>query len=236
MDIMKDLNELDIDLNLPLEDKKLDGTRRQYIRYENDDYVFTLNKMFKPKIKCFGISNRTEDNKHILFLDYDRIYKKVMLKDLRNLIGKFPRQFDNFYIARTEPEAQVKTGETIGSYHVINLVKHSKADINKFVSRCNVDPYFIELPEKTAHKCHVLRFSEKEWEENGKTVKERPQFLQAYPEETLFSGQECSLAHYKLFKDKWGIDTISLLHKFDNLTMLELHKYSTPKGEPNGKK
>lgn len=233
MDFFHDLRDLEIDIgSLKPKFKKLEGTRF-IIQYENPEYVFTLSKTLKPKITTYGVTNRCEDGKFILFLDYDKIYKRLLFKNLDNLLKKFPKLFDNFYIACTDEEELLDNGEIKGSYHVVNFVKHFKADVEKFMQYCDVDPHFIKIPQKTAHKCHVLRYSEKIWTVDEKIVKQRPKFLQIYPENLIFSGLECSLAHYLFFSREWlnfkNYINAKCYHKFDKFTKIELHKYATPK-------
>lgn len=226
-DILKRL-EIDPD-DIYLKFKSLEGTRH-IIQYENPDYVFTLSKTFKPKIECFGVTNRCADGKFVLFLDYDKIYKSLIYKNLNNLLKKFPKSLGNFYIATTEPEEVLEDGERKGSYHVVNFVKQFKYQIGEFLKYCDVDPFFLKIPEKTAHKCHVLRISEKYWKVNGTIIKERPKFLETYPKKVIKLDREESYAHYKFFKEHWRIEDPIVVHKFDNLTQIGIHHYSTPKG------
>lgn len=232
MDIPQAIDKLGIGSDLKLKFKSLKGTRH-IIQYEHPEYVFTLSKTFKPKIKTFGVTNRCADGKFILFLDYDKIYKSIIYKNLDNLMKRFPSYFDNFYIAGTDKEELQANGDVKGSYHVINFVKHKKKDIEEFLDYCDIDPYFIKMPTKTAHKCNVLRFSEKVFTLKEKIIKERPKFLEIYPKSTYFSNRPCSLAHYMFFANEWDnykeYMNAECYHEFDKLGKIELHKYSTPK-------
>jgi hypothetical protein len=227
----KDLGELQVNARLLQPKFKLLIGTRQIIQYETPDYVFTLSKTLKPKIVAHGVTNRCADGLFVLFLEYDRIYKEIVYKNLDNLINRFPDQFDNFYIAKTDPETDAN-GKIKGSYHVVNFVKHWKSDIEAYVELCDVDPNFKAIPRKTAHKCHVLRLSEKTWKLNGKTVKSAPEFLEVYPKELLKSNLACSKPHYWFFRKHWIFNDIyHAYHKYDEETKLELHKYATPKKE-----
>jgi len=226
--IKEDLDKLKIkEKDLVPKYSSFQGTRH-IIQYEGPGYIFTLSKTFKPEISCRGISNRCEDGSFIFFADYDKVYKSVMIKNLSNLLKRFPGELDTFYIAATAPEEILEDGKIKGSYHVVNFVKHRKSKIAEFLEYCDVDPFFIEIPEKTAHKCHVLRYSEKISMVNNKIIKERPEFIQVYPIWPSQTGKECSLPHFRLFEKIWGIP-FSAGHKFDNATTLERHLYSTPK-------
>jgi len=224
----EDLKKLGVDYStLTSVYEQFEGTRH-IIQYANDEYSFSLSKTFKPVVRCFGITNRCEDGKFIFFADYDKIYKKIMLQNLDNLLKRFPNCFDNFYIVRTGEEEVTEAGDVVGSYHVINFVKHTKDLINLFLQSCDVDEHFKEIPQKTAHKTHVLRISNKFYEVDGKTIKEEPKFLHVYPSHKfVLSGRECSNAHYKLFQALWGNPT-KISHKFDDYKKIEFHKYLTP--------
>ncbi len=230
--IQKDIEKrLRIDpRDIHLKFKSLEGTRH-IIQYENPEYVFTLSKTFKPKIKAYGVTNRCEDGKFVLFLEYDKVYKSLVYKNLKNLIKTFPDKFNNFYIARTEPEEHLEDGNIKGSYHVVNFNKHYKYQIERMIRLCDVDPFFKKIPQKTTHKCHVLRFSEKYWKIDGRVAKQKPEFIETYPFKEMIKSQgQASYAHYWLFRKEWNIiDPFYTYHKFDGLKALELHRYSTPK-------
>ncbi len=233
MDIAKDLQKLGIERDrLTPKFKSFEGTRH-IIQYDSPEYVFTLSKTFKPKITGFGITNRCEDGKFVLFLEYDNIYKDLMYKNLANLIKIFPKSFNNFYIAKTSLEGTLGDGKIKGSYHVVNFSKHYKYEIEEYLKLCDVDPYFIEIPKKTAHKCHVLRISKKYWKVNGQEQKQAPEFIETYPfKQNLKNKRESSHAHYRMFWKHWKIiDPFFAYHNFDESKKVELHKYSTPKVE-----
>ena len=67
----------------------LDGTR-PYIQAEAANYTVSLAKTYKPDIETIGITNRCEDGLFILFADYDKIYKKIVYKNLDNLLKDCP--------------------------------------------------------------------------------------------------------------------------------------------------
>ena len=231
MNFQKDLKELKIGKDLHQTFKHLKGYRHT-IQYETPDYVFSLSKTFKPKIECFGITNRCSDGKYILFLDYDKTYKDIMLNDLNVLQKVFPKTLSNFYIATTEPETKQKNKKTKGSYHVVNFAKMFKYQVMGAIKYCNVDPLFAKFPETTAHKCHVLRTSEKFWKTDSEIVKEKPTFLEKYPERTINPRIELSNPHYRFFQRHWNIQEPFKRQpmKFDDLKDIEIHKYSTYKG------
>ena len=230
MNFQKDLKELNIGKGLHQQYKSLKGTRH-IIQYSHPEYVFTLSKTFKPKIECYGITNRCSDGKFILFLDYDKVYKDIVLKDLDVLLKRFPATFSNFYIATTEPETILKKGKIKGSYHVVNFAKLFKYQVTEAIKYCNVDPFFAAIPEKTAHKCHVLRTSEKFWKIDGEIAKEKPTFLTKYPSKAINPRLILSNPHYRFFEKQWEIKEPFYKQpmKFDGLVNIEIHKYSTPK-------
>ncbi len=234
MNIQKDLKELQITVSdLKPKFQQLNGTRL-IIQYDNPNYVFTLSKTFKPTITAFGITNRCADGKFVLFLEYDNVYKELIYKNLKNLLGLYPDSLDNFYIAKTSEETTDKNGQTKGNYHIVNFAKLYHYQTEEMLKICDVDPNFLKIPYKTAHKTHVLRISEKFWHIGNKIIKEKPKFIETYPYHQIFSTKESSFAHYKLFCREWQIND-PFAHKFDNLTKIELHNYSTPSKKSDDK-
>lgn len=235
--ILEDIKKLDVDYStLKKVFEQFEGTR-QIIQYANKKYTFSLAKTIKPVVRCFGVTNRCDDGQFIFFADYDKIYKSLMLQNLDLLLKKFPNKFDNFYIVQTGAEETTKNGDIVGSYHVINFVKNSKSFIKKCVDDLtDCDECFKEIPKKTAHKTHVLRFSKKYYEVDGSIIKEEPKFLHIYPKDKFhITGKECSKPHYLLFQNMWGNPT-QISHCFDDLHGSEYHSYLTPNKEDDRKR
>lgn len=227
----QDLIKLNLDFaGLKCRARNFEGTRH-FFQYENDDYSFSVSKIFKPKISCYGVTNRCEDGKFVLFLDYDKIYKDIVFQNLNNLLVRFPNTFSNFFIATSgEPEEILSDGNLKCSYHVVCLSKFFMPEIVSFLQVCDVDPHFIEIPKKTAHKCHVLRVSEKVWRVSGQEVKRKPKFLGIYPKTFLEGRGKISYAHYSVFLKEWGlVDPFWNKRTFDSFKQAEIHSYSTAK-------
>lgn len=235
---LKDIENLGINpKKLKKLNEKIDKINK-IIQYETEAYIFTLSKRLKPKVKCYGVSNRCEDGQFILFLDFDSIYKDIMYKNLDLLLKKYPNLLDVFYIARTSEEKHLKNGKIIGSYHAINFIKHTKNQINEFLNQSDVDPEYIKSFNTTAHKSNVLRLTNKYYALDGRIIKEAPVFMQTYPKiplpknkRIIISNKQCSIAHYKIFSHEWGINPL-LPHNFDKSHIIELHEYLTIKGTP----
>jgi hypothetical protein len=209
--------------------RRLSGNNK-LIQAENDNYTVTLSKKLIPLIETIGVTNRCNDGLFVLFADYDKVYRELVYKNIKNLLTLFPGQLSNFFIACTEPETKDNYGQTIGSYHVINLAKGFKSEIKNYLKYMDVDKHYKSIPLKTPHKCHVLRITKKVWRENNKTLKEKPFFLEMFPNEFVETGREQSTAHYSIFSKEWKFkDLYFSQRQWDNQKNIELQKYSTPK-------
>ena len=203
---------------------QLTGTRH-IIQFETPDYSFSMSKTFKPDILAYGVTNRCADGFFVFFAEYDGIYKDLVYKNLRALLKKYPNEFTNFYIAKTE-ETKLKNGKYKGNYHVVSFSKHFKHEIKEYLDLMDVDNYFRVIPEKTAHKTQVLRLSEKYFVKGKKIAKQEPKFTDIFPKQQINACKTISEPHYKLFKKHWGFKDKFKLN-LDGEKKIELHKFKT---------
>jgi hypothetical protein len=64
----------------------------------------------EPRSVCYGITNKTLDGLYILFADYDEVYFHVILKELDDLIKKYPADLCNFAIFESTESKLTKQG------------------------------------------------------------------------------------------------------------------------------
>lgn len=211
---------------LNLEFKKLDGTR-QVIQYKQKDYVLRIAKLMNPELFCYGITNRTEDMQYIFFADYDDIYYDLLIKNLKNLLKKFPDKFTNFFIIQSGEEQEIN-GSIVGSYHAINFAKTTKEEIQKYLKLCDVDNDFIDIATKTEHKTQVLRISPKFYKSSGLIFKPAPKFKAMFPEKIINNKTKNSNAHYYVYHTLIADFPKITTYDFDDYGMCEFHHYQTP--------
>jgi hypothetical protein len=198
----------------------------------------------KPKTTCTGILNRCEDGSFILFIDYDKTYFHILVKELENLKKRFPDKLTSFAIFETTNSIETKNG-ILGNYHVVSFAKVSFEDVNDMLRWTTADEDFKKLPLNTPYKAWTLRVSPKfDWEKQycsqtgeylGKcdVIKDAPTFIGWSQLEDTFSG-EISQAHLKFYKyhiskkrDTKLYDDVLEYWKNDGSSRIELKQYDS---------
>lgn len=191
----------------------------------------------KPVSTCFGITNKTSDGQYVLFADYDDVNFSVVIKDLDNLIKRFPNEFCNFIILESSESKFTSLG-TFGSYHVINFIKRPYQKMREYLSYLAVDDDFFKLPTKTSYRCNTLRVSPKFDFETQNIIKDKPRFICLYPSDELISPKKDSLissAHLKFYQKSCPHNLFKLFNVHykkieDNLSKIQLKKYNSLRG------
>lgn len=119
------------------------------INLKNKVLFFDLNIRDKRQIETFGYTNRCEDGRYIIFLDYDRIELKWIEGELKFLQDTF--QLSDFYIFKSgEDNYHAICFDKVALYKYLNILKNSTVDIN-----------YINVPLHFGKKIWVLRMSDK---------------------------------------------------------------------------
>lgn len=180
---------------------KIDKNRNIIIKHslkKNETYKISEGKNFKGVTiyratqLCMGYSSRTEDNFHILLLDYDNANKQVVIDEIRAIQERF--SLSPAYLLTTKEKSD--SGAIIGNYHFVILNKYCSRDAFEIMGYLGIDENFRDSPIRKASKSWVLRLGSKKG--SGK-----PKFLEIIGNENL--DREISTAHKKLlskfFKD-----------------------------------
>lgn len=166
-----------------------------------------------PKYRVYGITNRTEDNKHILFLDYDNVENSLVYNDIQMLQDEYRL---GTCIIRLSSRRYVKSNKVqVGSYHVIFFSKLPFGTMLKILNATHCDANFKKASFQQRTK--VLRLSQK----GDKT---RPSFYNVI---TARTNLICSKAHIELFEKIDGISIIKYFKALDNSKEVELINYLT---------
>ena len=96
-----------------------------------------------------GVTNATEDNMGVLFIDYDNCDYEVVLEDLNFLARRF--KLPPSYVFMTKKN----------NYHVINLKKFPNGDIPKLLRWTRCDHNYVNSPSLHLYRSYVLRLSSK---------------------------------------------------------------------------
>ncbi len=225
---------LEFDLKPVLEESKVKKKKKtfsisriaKYGRWKVVLNVFGRNFQFAtmryPNVLTFGITNETEDNFYVPFIDYDHTFYQKVLKDvkrLQNVLG-----LGTAYIFSSSPELEEKTIDgVVGNYHVIMLDKLTYQDHVKMLGLTCCDYPFRRI--KAAHKSWVLRIYPKILRKNGRMIKGYPmlkEIVRVSPEGKRVK----SLVHYTFLRKFYRIPVSKV--KFDRyVNDLEIISYTT---------
>jgi hypothetical protein len=105
-----------------------------------DNYLLdcSMVKRQKPSTFTLGLTNRTEDNYFVPFLDYDKVEEQVIYDDIDFL----QKNFDlgtALVIVSSDREQEMPSGRIIGNYHIIFFTKLTFPECREVIdlSRCD---------------------------------------------------------------------------------------------------
>jgi len=104
----------------------------------------------KNKHYVVGYTNRCDDGKYVLFLDYDNIELSWLLTELNHLIRKY--SLGDIYVFESSPR----------SFHVICLDKFRREEFLRIAKDTSVDERYIYVPLKYGKGVWTLRLTEKD--------------------------------------------------------------------------
>lgn len=166
--------------------------------------------------RALGWHSICEDNRHVIFLDYDDIWRTRMVQDLECLIQEF--ELSGFYVFATNKEEKIGlpgAEQIVGSYHAVCLDKFTPYEITKIIRSSHADRSFKRRAVFNTARCWTLRTHE--------DYREKPRFLFAV--ESPFRKHQQSSAHAEYMKEHHGI-RVKLTNP-DGLSCIWLEEYST---------
>lgn len=170
------------------------------------NYSVVLNAVKIPDMPTGGWSNRCEDFKFVIFLDFDNTLWWQVKTQLEFLMERF--NLSPFYVFETESKLDVNK-EEYGSYNCVSLTKVRFFETFNIQNETTCDIAHKNLPKIYRFKSAILRNLPK-----GK--KGRPKFKCIIGDINKIYNQPISSAH------------LDFLHKaYDNIPKI---KYSNPDG------
>lgn len=173
--------------------------------------IVVLTKI--PKYSVYGITNRTDDNNYLLFLDYDNVEDTIVYQDIKMLQSKFNL---GTCIIRLSNKRYIKSNKAfVASFHVIFFSKlpfKSMLEIMKY-TRC--DENFKKA--NFQQRCKVLRLSQK-------GAKVSPVFYQLIKAK---SNYKCSKEHAQLFEQLDNTQITKYVNNLEYKGDIELINYIT---------
>jgi hypothetical protein len=186
--------------------KKLGKIAENKSSINNLDYSVVINGVKTPDMETGGWSNRCEDFKFVLFLDFDNTLWWQVKTQLEFLIERF--NLSPFYVFETESKIDCN-GEEYGSYNCMTLTKNNFYKIFEMQSETTCDQAHRNLPMVYRFRCSILR-------NKPKGNKPAPKFKCIVGDIKKVYNQDISSAH---------LDFLYLLDK--NIPKI---KYSNPDG------
>ena len=181
--------------------------------------IFQLRYFKVPSLPIKGYTSRTEDGKHVLFLDYDLVSPEIVKLDIETLMKE--HNISHAYIFTTHEEED-KLG-LCGNYHVICLEKFYFTEILDMMGKTHCDSLHRNLAKRTRYRSWVLRFT-------GKGNRGKPRFIKLIINyDHLIPTREISSAHNNLIQLLSNADLLPYTKNFDKKTIATLTYYNTLK-------
>lgn len=165
----------------------------------------SLTILKKPQI-VKGISNETEDNKGVIFLDYDNVDLRIVEEDFNFIQKKF----------RLTPGYLFKTKDN--NYHVICLTKTLHSKVTQILNSTRCDENYKSMPLRNYHRSYVLRISNK----NGS---KKPKFIEIIGKRQNFD-KEISNAHLNFINKMYKVPSLTY-YNMDKYKLIRRHTYET---------
>jgi len=123
----------------------------------NRSFSFIVTK--EPTADIVGITSRTPDMRHVLFLDYDFVERWIVEEELQLLQDKWG--LPPFYLWSTSEEKSEVSDLPFGNYMAINVIKLPVKKIAEIQQETHCDSRYKRMWALSRYKSWVLRMSEK---------------------------------------------------------------------------
>lgn len=183
---------------------------KETYKINDREKVWSLT-IYKSPQRVRGATSLCQDNKHVLFIDWDDTCKWIVENELKELA----KDYAPFYLFATK-QRNVE-GELVGNYHAICLQKFYPNEILNIQIKTSCDSAYTTMPLRNRYRSWVLRMSDKKG--SGK-----PKFVRLIGDSNL--NKEVSLAHLKLLNVMYKLPKIDYQNK-DNFTKIYFNEYET---------
>ena len=173
--------------------------------------------IYKEPVKVIGYANDTDSGKFVLCVDYDEIYKKLVLDDFARVQKKY--SLPQAYLFSSKKERKTKQKEKIGNYHLVCLCTLKMKQVYDILCEMRCDYNYTSQPRRNPYKNWVLRLS-------PKGSRGRPKFLEIIGKKINLN-KEVSSAHLSLLSKLYPeIPKINYLKK-DKGVKVRIQEYET---------
>jgi len=176
---------------------------------------FESVSFYKKPIVVSGFSNSCEDGKFILLIDYDDIYREIVIKEFERIQKEF--SLTPAYLFTTKDA--MDNGKHRGNYHIISLTKLNMREVYEILKETHSDINYIDMPKRNPYKNWVLRIS-------GKGKRGRPKFVKIVGDNINLS-EKISKPHKELLSKLYSKIKHPKYLNLDNGKTVGLQKYQT---------
>jgi len=173
----------------------------------------------KPELSVRCLTNETEDLMFVPFLDYDRVYYRVVLRDLQRIHKLFGlctfvvTSSDEFATACDEPDLSF-----VGNFNVFGLDKMEFREHIQMLRCTRSDAHFWKNPIRYPQRSWSLRISSR-LDRSGRIERDAPHhFALVHFKDPC--KREHSLAHWEFYRKVWDLPNLNPKPKFDNFENL----------------
>lgn len=156
------------------------------------------NKKYKHYVS--GITNKCEDGRYVLFMDYDRVELNWVMEELLFLIEEYTL-------------GDVHLFKTNKGIHAICTDKFSLRELVSILRDSSTDDAYTEIPLRTARKAWTLRLTEK----NGV----KPKYIETL---TGYQYREQSKPHNEILRKIYSLE-IPTTHEDNEQEFTTAHYY-----------
>ena len=148
-----------------------------------------------------GYCNCTEDNKYVVFLDYDNVPLNRIIQEIERLQEDFT--LGTFYVFASSKD----------SYHAVCLDKVTYAMLMTIFKNATIDQSYINVPNRWGQKVWTLRLTPKD---------ESVVHMLTIPKRSI---REQSTAHAQIIENLFGLKIMKFLEQPDNKDKVVLARY-----------
>ena len=197
---------------------------RKRIQINLKNHVFVFYYGNKPNLVTFGMTNETEDNYFVPFIDYDNIYYDKIVKDIKHLFEVF--KLSALVLIKSSEEKDVN-GQIFGNYMVLGFDKLTYQMHGDMLKHTRCDRNYIGNPKFYKYKNWVIRCKAKIRVTDNKVIKNAPVFKELFINKNT-NEYECSLAHKLMYEKVFNHKiTLPKTIKFDSFKTSDLVSYYT---------
>ena len=188
--------------------------------FVNKALILNLQIKKLPTQQTLGITNHTEDNYFLPFIDYDDVEYDVVEQDVKFLQTNYKI---GTVVISASSEEKMLSGKLVGHYHVIGFTKFTFPEIREMLRLVRCDDKF-RYGWRFQQRAWVLRLLEKTDIKTGKTTKPMVKLKKVLVAPT---NKVVNKPMIEIIEKFYNINLKQYFKKFDNCKNVEIITYLT---------